>query len=65
MGVNNDGYLCVIIERTDMAILKIYNEITTEEGKQINRWCMGTDGVCFKDIDEFVADVKTIIEAHK
>lgn len=57
MRVNNDGYLCVIIERTDMAILKIYNEITTEEGKQINRWCMGTDGVCFKDIDEFVASM--------
>lgn len=57
MRVNNDGYLCVIIERTDMAILKIYNEITTEEGKQMNRWCMGTDGVCFKDIDEFVASM--------
>lgn len=40
-----------------MATLKIYNEITTEEGKQINRWCMGTDGVCFKDIDEFVASM--------
>lgn len=40
-----------------MAILKIYNEITTEEDKQINRWCMGTDGVCFKDIDEFVASM--------
>lgn len=57
MRVNNDGYLCVIIERTDMAILKIYNEITTEEGKQMNRWCMGTDGVCFKDIDEFLASM--------
>lgn len=37
-----------------MARLNFYNEITTEEGKQVNRWCMGTDGVCFKDIDEFV-----------
>ena len=37
-----------------MARLNFYNEITTEEGKQVNRWCMGTDGVCFKDIDEFI-----------
>lgn len=38
-----------------MAILKIYNEITTEEGKQFLKWCMGIDGVCFKDIDEFLS----------
>jgi ATP-dependent Clp protease protease subunit len=41
-----------------MAILKFYNEITTEEEKQMNRWCMGTDGVCFKDIDEFVGSME-------
>lgn len=38
-----------------MAILKIYNDITTEEDKQFLRWCMGMDGVCFKDIDEFLS----------
>lgn len=38
-----------------MAILKIYNEITTEEDKQFLKWCMGMDGVCFKDIDEFLS----------
>lgn len=40
-----------------MATLKIYNEITTEDGKQFNRFCMGTDGVCFKDIDEFIGSM--------
>lgn len=38
-----------------MAVLKIYNEITTEEDKQFLKWCMGIDGVCFKDIDEFLS----------
>ena len=38
-----------------MAVLKIYNEITTEEDKQFLKWCMGMDGVCFKDIDEFLS----------
>lgn len=38
-----------------MAILKIYNEITTEEDKQFLKWCLGMDGVCFKDIDEFLS----------
>lgn len=38
-----------------MAVLKIYNEITTEEDKQFLKWCMGVDGVCFKDIDEFLS----------
>lgn len=43
-----------------MAVLKIYNEITTEEDKQFLKWCMGMDGVCFKDIDDFLSgmDVK-------
>ena len=38
-----------------MAVLKIYNEITTEEDKQFLKWRMGMDGVCFKDIDEFLS----------
>lgn len=38
-----------------MAVLRIYNEITTEEDKQFLKWCMGMDGVCFKDIDEFLS----------
>lgn len=37
-----------------MARLKIYNEIVTEEDKQFLKWCMGVDGVCFKDIDDFL-----------
>ncbi len=37
-----------------MAQLKIYNEITDEETKSIYRdWC-GTDGVCYKDITDFL-----------
>ena len=39
-----------------MAILKIYNPILTEEGVEQMRW-LGSDGVCFKDIDEFLASV--------
>lgn len=38
-----------------MAVLKIYNDITTEEDKQFLKWCMGMDGICFKDIDEFLS----------
>ena len=37
-----------------MARLKIYNEIVTEEDKQFLKWYMGVDGVCFKDIDDFL-----------
>lgn len=39
-----------------MAILKLYNPIMTEEGAEMMRWC-GSDGVCFKDIDEFLASI--------
>lgn len=39
-----------------MAILKIYNPIMTEEGKLMMQW-LGSDGVTFKDIDEFLASV--------
>jgi ATP-dependent Clp protease protease subunit len=40
-----------------MAVLKIYNDIVTEEDKQFMKWCMGIDGVCFKDIDEFLSSM--------
>lgn len=39
-----------------MAILKLYNPIMTEEGAEMMRW-MGSDGVCFKDVDEFLASI--------
>lgn len=39
-----------------MAVLKIYNPIMTEEGAEMMRW-LGTDGVCFKDVDEFLASI--------
>lgn len=41
-----------------MAKLCIYNEIVDEETKVMYQdWC-GTDGVCFKDIHEFLASMK-------
>ena len=46
-------YLCGKDVR-EMAKLKIYNEIVTEEDKLFLKWCMGVDGVCFKDIDDFL-----------
>lgn len=39
-----------------MAVLKLYNPIMTEEGAEMMRW-LGSDGVCFKDIDEFLASI--------
>lgn len=39
-----------------MAVLKLYNPIMTEEGVEMMRW-LGSDGVCFKDIDEFLASI--------
>lgn len=40
-----------------MAILKIYNPIVAEEQKLDLWWFTGIDGVCFKDIDAFLASV--------
>lgn len=37
-----------------MATLKIYNDIVGEEEKIMLRMWEGIDGVCFKDIDEFI-----------
>lgn len=38
----------------DMAILKIYNDIVAEEDKVFYQYGLGSDAVCFKDIDEFL-----------
>ena len=40
----------------NMAVLKLYNPIMTEEGAEMMRW-LGSDGVCFKGIDEFLASI--------
>lgn len=40
-----------------MAILKIYNDINDEEGKNMNYFFTGVDSVCFKDIDAFLSSV--------
>lgn len=37
-----------------MAILKLYNDIQTENEKNLCKWFGEAEGVCFKDIDEFV-----------
>lgn len=36
-----------------MAVLKIYNDIASEEDKVCYQW-MGADAVCMKDVDEFL-----------
>ena len=41
-----------------MAQLKIYNEITDEETKILNRDWFGTDGVCYKDITDFLENME-------
>lgn len=37
-----------------MAKLRIYNEIVNEEDKVFLQDCYGTDGICYKDIPEFL-----------
>lgn len=49
------AYLCIANQK-NMAVLKLYNPIMTEEGAEMMRW-LGSDGVCFKDIDEFLASI--------
>lgn len=41
-----------------MAILKIYNDIVDEEEKVMLQWWDGIDGICFKDIDSFLSNMK-------
>lgn len=40
-----------------MATLKIFNNITSEEEKICLQLWEGTDGVCFKDIDDFLSNM--------
>lgn len=39
-----------------MAVLKIYNDITSEENKILYSWA-GSDSVCYKDIDTFCESI--------
>lgn len=41
-----------------MAILKIYNDIVGEEDKVMLQMWEGIDGICFKDIESFLANMK-------
>lgn len=41
-----------------MAILKIYNDIVGEEDKVMLQMWEGIDGICFKDIDSFLSNMK-------
>lgn len=40
-----------------MAVLNIYSDIVDEKDKVFLRDCMGLDGVCFKDIKDFIASI--------
>lgn len=40
-----------------MAVLKIYNDIQTENEKNACKFWGDAEGVCFKDVDEFVASI--------
>ena len=40
-----------------MAVLKIYNDIQTENEKNICKFWGGVEGVCFKDVDEFCESI--------
>lgn len=41
----------------NMAVLKIYNDIQTENEKNICRYWGDAEGVCFKDVDEFCESI--------
>ena len=41
-----------------MAVLKIYNDIQTEDEKIVSQVLGGAEGVCFKDIDAFCESLK-------
>ena len=40
-----------------MAVIKIYNDIQTEDEKAESRFWGLSEGVCFKDIDEFCESI--------
>lgn len=52
----NIKYFCVSTKYT-MAVLKIYNDIQTENEKNICKFWGDAEGVCFKDVDEFCESV--------
>ena len=47
----------VSLNHNYMAILKIYNPIVSEDQKEALYWFAGIDGVCFKDVDEFIGGI--------
>lgn len=52
----NIKYFCVSTKYT-MAVLKIYNDIQTENEKNICKFWGDAEGVCFKDVDEFCESI--------
>lgn len=54
--LTNIKYFCVSTKYT-MAVLKIYNDIQTENEKSFCRLWGEAEGVCFKDVDEFCESV--------
>lgn len=40
-----------------MAVLKIYNDIQTEQDKKLAKFWGDVEGVCYKDIDEFCSNI--------
>lgn len=54
----NQVFLWSEIKKTyTMAVLKIQNDIQTEEQKKECQFWGDAEGVCFKDVDEFVASI--------
>lgn len=54
--LTNIKYFCVSTKYT-MAVLKIYNDIQTENEKNICKYWGDAEGVCFKDVDEFCESI--------
>ena len=52
----NIKYFCVSTKK-NMAVLKIYNDIQTENEKNICKFWGDAEGVCFKDVDEFCESI--------
>lgn len=52
----NKNYICQQT-RHDMAVLKIFNDIQTENEKSVCKYWGEAEGVCFKDVDEFCESV--------
>lgn len=54
--LTNIKYFCVSTKYT-MAVLKIYNDIQTENEKNSCKYLGVAEGVCFKDVDEFCESI--------